>query len=115
MSAKTITMQEKPHNKRLMQVDRRCNIVVYGVSEEDRRESDMSKATGIVQSIDPSFPSTSIKDCRRLGPASSDSNHHRPLLVRLSSQQQANKIISKGRTSTYSITRDKSLDQYSKK
>ena len=69
-------------------VDRKFNIVVFGISEcthgslrHERLSQDLLKISDFLKTIDPSFSGMSISDFRRLGKYSPESNKPRPLLV----------------------------------
>ena len=81
--------------------DRRFNVVVFGVQEcknglhyNQRLLSDLNDISSIFSKSCPSFPTTSIKDCRRLGKYDLNNSRPRPILVHFNSCKSVMDILS---------------------
>lgn len=78
--------------------DKKFNVIVYGINEcpegssrHSRITKDMEDVTTIIQKLDPSVPSNSIRDCVRLGKYTK--KKRRPILVKLSRSCEVTAIL----------------------
>ena len=74
----------------VQQVNRKFNLVVYGISEcpngtsqADRVKHDMDKSVSILSKVNNDISSYLVRDCLRLGRYNKDQNRPRPLLLKL--------------------------------
>ena len=72
--------------------DRKLNVIVYGIPEckqglhyKQRFTSDLNSVSSLFGQSDLNIPSSSIKDCHRLGKFSPSNGRSRPVLVRFNS------------------------------
>ena len=70
-----------PSQQGSISVDRKFNVVLFGIPRHERFNQDLSKIADVLTTIDSSFSSTSVSDLRRLGQYSPDASSPRPLLV----------------------------------
>ena len=82
--------------------DRKFNVVLYGIPEcsvgstrAQRSAHDLELVTTAICNTDSSIPSSSIRDCHRLGKFSKGNSRHRPILVMLNRSAEVNSILSK--------------------
>ena len=82
--------------------DRKFNVVLYGITEcpvgtsrLQRASHDLEKVSAAICNTDCSIPSSSIRDCRRLGKFNKGNSRHRPILVTLNRSADVNSILSK--------------------
>ena len=80
---------------------RKFNVILHGLGESPkgtpryaRLNSDFSKVSSLLQSIDPNSRSPpSVRDCRRLGKFNESLNRPRPVLVTLNSTAEVNNVL----------------------
>lgn len=88
----------KPKVHSFPDVQRKFNIVIYGVTEQDngtprhqRLIHDNNEVAKVISKVDPSISETSIQDCMRLGKYNVDKR--RPILVKLSRSCDVSSIL----------------------
>lgn len=100
-------------NRRIHQSHAECDIVIYGIPEETvhltrlrRLERDLHEAMSVIEQLDESVTSESVRHFSRLGKYNPSSSHPRPLLVCLREKSKAESILSKKSrlVSPYDIT-----------
>ena len=100
-------------------IDRKSNVIVYGVNEcapgtsfLDRSNLDMASIKEIITPLDSNLSDHSIRDCRRLGKFTKDLTRPRPILVTLNRRADVLNILDKAGSLAHplSIKQDRSRE-----
>lgn len=91
-------LQGHPYNSH----SKKFNLVFFGIAESpsgtkyhSRLRNDHAAITSVLDSLDESLSSVSVRDCVRLGKFSKNHVRPRPLLVKFNSAKDVNTILSK--------------------
>jgi len=70
-----------------------CPVGDEAIKGEDRLQRDVENVLSVIPSTDKPIDANAIKDCYHLEKYNSQSNHHRPLLVRLLRSTDTSNIL----------------------
>ena len=92
------------------QTERKFNVVIYGIKEcprgtprNERLKMDDASISSSLKQFIPTFSPLCIKESLRLGKYKADSNHPRPLLVKLNCISDVNQILANRKHTTGNI------------